>query len=261
VAGHSRWAQIKRQKAVTDSKRGAAFAKISKVIMIAVRTGGGPDPKYNFKLKTAIDKAKAADVPRSNIERAIEKASGADADHNIKEVVYEGYLPGGVAVMVFAATDNSNRTYSDIRLIFTKAEGSLGSSGCVAYLFKKQGLIKLAKPANFNQALEDELLQIAVEAGADDMNNNTDEITIKCNPEALEKISENFEQLLKNNTKLSGVQILEVKDELEPENTVTVSNPEDAKNILKAMHALDDNDDVVDVVANFDIADNLSELF
>lgn len=137
MAGHNRWTQIKRQKAVKDAKKADAYTKMAKAIHIAVKTGGGADPNYNFKLKAAIDKAKETGMPKSNIERAIEKAAGKDSDNNLKELIYEGYLPGGVAVMIFAASDNSNRTYNDVRTTFGKAGGSLGTSGSVSYLFSK----------------------------------------------------------------------------------------------------------------------------
>ena len=136
MAGHNKWSKIKRQKAVTDGKKSAVYTKMAKAIMVAVKTGGGADPDNNFRLKAAIDKAKEFGVPKANIERAIEKgAGGADGD-NLKEITYEGFLPGGVAVMVFAATDNQNRTLADVRTIFTKAGGSLASC---AYMFQKEG--------------------------------------------------------------------------------------------------------------------------
>jgi len=186
MAGHSKWSKIKRQKGATDAKRGAVLAKMSKAIMVAVKTGGGGDPDTNYKLKAAIDKAKQEGVPKNNIERAIEKASGAGSDaEELKEVTYEGYLAGGVAVMVFCATDNTNRTYSDVRTIFGKAGASLGSPGCCAYMFNK-----------------------------------TDE-------------------------------------GYEPLSTIEITDTKDAQTIIKVMEALDDNEDVIDVVSNFEINDSL----
>lgn len=135
MAGHNKWSKIKRQKAIYDEKKSLSLAKHTKSIIVAVKVGASPDPKYNFKLKQAIDKAKLEGVPKSNIERAIAKGAGSDQDSNFNEVIYEGYLSNGVAVMVFTATDNTNRTYADIRNIFNKAGGSLGKPGCVAYNF------------------------------------------------------------------------------------------------------------------------------
>tara|TARA_B100001989_G_C24504453_1_gene446732 strand:- start:261 stop:791 length:531 start_codon:yes stop_codon:yes gene_type:complete len=136
MAGHNKWSKIKRQKAVTDAKKSSVYTKMAKAIMVAVKTGGGADPDKNFRLKAAIDKAKEFGVPKANIERAIEKGAGNNAADNLEEVTYEGFLPGGVGVMVFTATDNTNRTLSDVRTIFTKAGGSLGT---VSYMFEKEG--------------------------------------------------------------------------------------------------------------------------
>lgn len=187
MAGHSKWAQIKRSKAITDAKRSAVFTKLAKNITVAVKAGGGGDPTHNFKLKTAIEKAKEALMPKANIERAIEKAIGSKDGNDIKEICYEGYLPGGVAVMIFCATDNTNRSYNDVRTIFNKANGSLSSPGSVAYLFNKDAC-----------------------------------------------------------------------GEFIPLHTVLIDNQDSAKNILKAMEALDDHDDVIEVVANFELAADLA---
>lgn len=189
MAGHNKWSKIKRQKAVTDAKKSSVYTKMAKNIMVAVKTGGGADPATNFRLKAAIDKAKEFGVPKNNIERAIEKGSGKGEGSDLKEITYEGYLPGGVAVMVFTATDNTNRTLSDVRTIFTKAGGSLGSTGSVAYMFSKEG------------------------------------------------------------------------DELVAMHNIEISNEEEAQVIMKALDALDDNDDVIDLVSNFDLSEELAEKF
>lgn len=181
MAGHNRWTQIKRQKAVKDAKKADSYTKMAKAIHIAVKTGGGADPDYNFKLKAAIDKAKEAGMPKSNIERAIEKASGKDSENNLKELVYEGYLPGAVAVMIFAASDNSNRTYNDVRTIFGKAGGSLGSSGSVSYLFGKNENQELI-PLSTVQIADPERLSVVSKA-LDTLDEHEDIIDIVTNLE------------------------------------------------------------------------------
>lgn len=198
MSGHSKWSQIKRQKAVTDGKRGAVFTKLAKAITVAVKTGGGPNPDYNFKLKTAIDKAKEGLVPKANIERAIDKGSGKDADADLKENIYEGYLPGGVAVMIFTATDNVNRTYGDLRTIFSKADGAIGTSGSVAYLFEKKGVMKLSKPEDFSTKQEEQILEIAMNSGFDDMSVE-DEIYLFCKAEEIESNSKVLENNISQN--------------------------------------------------------------
>lgn len=267
MAGHSKWSKIKRAKGANDAKKGAVLAKMAKVIMIAVKSGGSDDPKLNFQLRTAIEKAKAAGVPKANIERAIEKASGSNSSDEVKEVTYEGYLPGGVAVMVFTATDNVNRTYGDLRTIFSKSDGSLGSPGCVAYMFNKQGQLIIQKPdeahGSWDTEAEEELLAIALEAGAEDMDTSDDEdLVIVIDPENFEAVSEKIKSALelineatkieqKKDDDLLKYRIKETKLALVPEITVEVSNQKDLDNIYKAMEALDDNDDVIDLVSNF----------
>lgn len=251
MAGHNKWSKIKRQKAVTDAKRSGVFTKIAKEIAVAAKTGGGADPDYNFKLKTIIAKAKTAGVPKSNIDRALEKAAGKGEGDDLKEIIYEGYLPGGVAVMVMTATDNTNRTYADIRTIFNKSSGSIGNSGCVAYMFQKQGQIKIEKPEDWNEEKEEELFNIVLDVGGEDLDSSDEEEILLSTPsENFQNISEAFEKALEASS--LELKILETKDALVPENSVEVGDEDDAKNIIKAMEAFDDNEDVIDIVANFE---------
>lgn len=252
MAGHSKWAKIKRAKGANDAKKAVIFGKLCNQIIVAVKTGGGSNPELNFKLKSAIDKAKTAGVPNDTIKRAIEKGDSAEDD--LKEVIYEGYLPDGVAVMVITATNNTNRTYSDVRSAFTKGQGSLGTSGCVAYMFNKRGEIHLEKPSSWNDAMEEELLHCAIEAGADDLDaSDEDELLVLCATEKLEPVVKAFEQLIA----AKDFKIIESKEALVPNVTVAITKPESVKSIMKTMDLLDDNDDVVDVIANFDIAEDL----
>lgn len=258
MAGHSKWSKIKRAKGAADVKRGAVLAKMGKAILVAARTGGSADPKYNFKLRATIEKAKAEGVPNDNIKRALEKAAGGGDGAELKEVSYEGYLPGGVAVMVEAATDNINRTYNNVRTIFNKSNGSLGNPGCVAYMFQKRGEIHINKPENWNEKLEEELLELAMEAGADDMDaSDNDEIIIITAAETIEEVSAAFEDLLTSKSLAETYQVSETKDLLVPENTVSVTNTDEIKDIMKAMDAFEDDDDVIDTIANFDIDESL----
>ena len=165
MSGHSKWANIKRQKAVVDSKKGVVYAKMSREIIVAAKLGGG-DPAGNFRLRTAIDRAKAEGVPNDNIHRAIEKGSGGGNADSFEELVYEGYGPGGVALLVKCTTDNRNRTAGDVRLFFSKYGGNLGESGCVNWMFKEQGEVYIKKAAKFD---EEALLETALEAGAEDL--------------------------------------------------------------------------------------------
>lgn len=243
MAGHNKWSKIKHKKAATDAKKSSVYTKMAKIIDVAVKTGGGDDPNYNFQLKSAIDKAKAAGMPKSNIERAIASAAGKGDGDDIKEVVYEGYLPGGIAVMVFAATDNINRTIADVRTIFTKSGGSLGTAGSVAYLFEKKGVMKLKKPEPLD---EEKVLEFAMDSGFDDVDfDQEDELWLLCDATNIEANSK---------TELNGFELVSAGTELIPETTIEVSNEDDVSNILKAMEALDDHDDVIDVVANFDLS-------
>ena len=247
MSGHSKWAQIKRKKAVTDAKRGAVFAKIAKEIMVAARLGG-PDPDHNFRLRFAIEKAKANLVPANNIQRAVEKGSGqASGEGNIEEIIYEGYGPGGIGVMVLCTTDNKNRTVQDLRSYFTKCGGKLAESGAVSWMFSKCGEIKL--PANLSKSQE-KLYELAINAGAVDIDlaDNTNP-TIITKPEELEKVQKN---ITAHNIKIEEVQMT-----FRPKEHVEITDPDTATNLISLMEAIEEHDDVQNVFSNFDIKEGI----
>jgi YebC/PmpR family DNA-binding regulatory protein len=239
MSGHSKWATIKRKKAVTDQKRGKAFTQIIKEITIAARMGGG-DPKGNPRLRLAIDKAKAANMPADNIKRGIQKGTGELPGVVYEDVMYEGYGPGGVAMIVESVTDNKNRTVSEVRNIFERHNGKLGAANSVAYMFHRKGIIHVPKSA-FS---EDELLGIILEAGAEDLKTDQETFEIVTAPEAFEKVRQTLE------SKNIKMEIAEV--EMIPENTVKVEGKE-AEQVLKLVEMLEEHDDVQHVYANFDI--------
>jgi len=245
MSGHSKWSSIKHKKAAVDAKRGKVFTKIIKEITVAARMGGG-DPGANPRLRTAMLNAKSVNMPSDNMDRAIKKGTGELPGTTYEEVSYEGYGLGGVAVMVDAMTDNKNRTVAEIRSIFTKAGGSLGENGCVAWMFDRAGIINVAKDAMD----EDELMEIVLDAGAEDMILEDDVYEIKTPPEALHAVSSAIEA---RNVKLENAEIT-----MTPQNTVSLGE-EEAKKMLKLMNTLDDHDDVQKVYANFDIPDDILE--
>lgn len=243
MSGHSKWAQIKRKKAVTDAKRGTVFSKIAKEIMVAAKLGGS-DLGSNFRLRFAIEKAKANLVPQNNIQRAIEKGAGIGQDeYKIEEVIYEGYGPGGTAILVQCTTDNKNRTVSDIRSYFVKYNGKFAESGAVSWMFSKRGEIKVNK-SNFKK--QDDIYELAVEAGAEDIDLTDEELaTIITKPEELEKVQKNI--LTKK------INPVETQISYSPKEHIEITNPEVAKDIVKLLHAIEDHDDVQNVYFNFDI--------
>ncbi|MDX2215366.1 MAG: YebC/PmpR family DNA-binding transcriptional regulator [Oculatellaceae cyanobacterium bins.114] len=251
MAGHSKWANIKRQKARVDAVKGKMFAKISRQIIVAARSGV-PDPAGNFQLRTAIDKAKAAGIPNENIERAIAKGSGKlGADNAMEAIRYEGYGPGGVAILIEALTDNRNRTAADLRAAFSKRGGNLGETGCVGWMFEQKGVVTIADVVD-----EDALLEASLEGGAEsyDMTEEDDEpiadvFTDIANLEVLQ-------QTLKD----KGYRIVQTDLRWIPNNTLEVTDPEQAQALLKLMDALEDLEDVQSVTANFDMADELMSL-
>lgn len=247
MSGHSKWAQIKRKKAVTDAKRGAIFSKIAKEITVASKLGG-PDPAHNFRLRFAIEKAKANLVPQNNIQRAIEKGAGAGQEGlNIEEIIYEGYGPGGAAILILCTTDNKNRTVSDLRSYFTKYHGKLAESGSVSWMFKKQGEIKIPKTAFRNQ---DEAYEIAVEAGAEDILFDDNEYTtIITKVEDLEKVQKNI--LAKN------IKVHETKISYSAKEHIEIIDEKAAENIIKLLEVIEDHDDVQEVFSNFDIKEEI----
>jgi len=245
MSGHSKWSTIKHKKAAIDSKRGRIFTKIIKEITVAARMGGG-DADSNPRLRTAIASAKAVNMPGDNIDRAVKKGTGELPGVSYEEVTYEGYGVGGVAVLVEALTDNRNRTVAEIRTIFTKAGGSLGEAGCVSWMFDKRGLIIVSAEG----VVEDTLMEIALDAGAEDMSQDGGVFEITTAPGSLEAVREAIEA--------KGVRIESAEVTMIPK-TTTKLDEESARKMLKFMDNMDDQDDVQKVYANFDIADEVME--
>ncbi len=244
MAGHSHWAQIKHKKAKVDAQRGKLFSKLIREITVATRLGG-PNPEFNPRLRTAIEQAKRANMPLDTIERAIKKGSGELEGESYEEVVYEGYGPGGVAVMVLTTTDNRNRTSAEIRHTFSRHGGNLGSSGCVSYLFDRKGYIEV--PAE--SIPEEDIFEKAVEAGAEDIQTGEEIHQIFTSPEDLYEVKEKLEKL--------GVPVEKAQITWIPVSTVSVDDPETAKKVLKLIDALDDLEDVQQVIANFEIPEEI----
>ncbi len=243
MAGHSKWANIKYRKMREDAKRGRIFTRLTREIIVAAREGGG-DPETNPRLRTAIAAAKAANMPKENIERAIKRGTGELPGVTYEEVTYEGYGPGGVAVIVETITDNRNRTVSEIRYIFSKHGGSLGETGCVSWLFDKKGVITIK-----GQGLsEDDLLMVALEAGAEDLKKEEDTFQIITAPEDFEAVKEALER--------EGLPIEEAEITLVPKNTVRVEGDK-AEKVLKLMDALESLDEVQKTYANFEIPEEV----
>ncbi|MDD3895055.1 MAG: YebC/PmpR family DNA-binding transcriptional regulator [Syntrophomonadaceae bacterium] len=247
MSGHSKWANIKHKKARSDEKRGKEFTKIAKDITIAVRTGSSGDPETNAKLKLAIQKAKAINMPNENISRAIKKGIGDSEGDVYEEIIYEGYAPGGVAVLLEIATDNRNRTASEIRHLFSKNNGNLGETGCVAWMFKRVGLIAVNKE-KITQDEDDFMLQ-ALEAGADDVKSETDVYEIITVPEVLLEVKEALEAI-KIETEMADIIMMS-------DTSVDIDDETTAAKILKLIDLLEDHDDVQNVYANANIPDEI----
>jgi YebC/PmpR family DNA-binding regulatory protein len=239
MAGHSHWANIARKKSLIDNKRGKLWSKLSKAIIVAAKMGGG-DPAMNLRLRYAIDAAKAVSVPKDNIARAIKKGTGELDGGNLEETVYEGYGPGGVAVLCEILTDNRNRTAPEIRKIFEMAEGKLGESGCVSWMFERKGLFII--PAD--KVDEDVLVELALEAGADDVKRVEDNFELTCDPSVFQTVAAALEQ---NGVAADVSQISRI-----PTSTVDL-DAETGRKVLALMEKLDDHDDVQSVTANFNI--------
>jgi YebC/PmpR family DNA-binding regulatory protein len=247
VSGHSKWASIKHKKKATDAKRGKEFSKIARMLIVAAREGG-PDPSANLALQNAIEKARAISMPKDNIERAIAKGSGTGADaEQYETVTYEGYGPGGIAVFVEALTDNRNRTAAEVRHIFSKNDGNLGESGSVAWLFERKGVVLVAGDG----ADEDELTLAAAEGGADDVVRDGSSWQITASPENLTAIRAAVER--------AGFTVDSAELTLAPKTTIEIGDESQAKKILRLVDALEDNDDVQEVYANFDIPERVLE--
>jgi YebC/PmpR family DNA-binding regulatory protein len=246
LAGHSKWAQIKRKKGATDAKRGQLFSKLTRAIIVASREGG-PDPAGNLALQNAIEKAREASMPKDNIERAIARGAGASGDGAAYETVtYEGYGPAGVAVYVEAVTDNRNRTAADVRSIFTKSDGNLGESGSVAWLFERRGVVLVDGNTD-----EDELTLAAAEGGADDVEREGDSWRVTSAPEALAAVRQAITG--------AGFAVESADLTLVPKTTIELADESAARKVIRLMDALEENDDVQDVYANFDIPEPVLE--
>ena len=247
MSGHSKWSSIKHKKGAADVKRGKLFSKLTRAIIVAAREGG-PDPTGNLALQNAIEKAKSYSMPKDNIDRAIAKGSGADADaSDFETVVYEGYGPSGVAVIVEALTDNRNRTAGEVRHTFAKNDGNLGTSGAVAWLFERQGIVIVEAEG----ADEDELTLAAAEGGADDVALDGTTFTVSCDVANLATVRAAIED--------AGFTVDSAELTMVPKTTVEVADENEAKKILRLMDQLEDNDDVQDVYANFDIPEVVLE--
>jgi YebC/PmpR family DNA-binding regulatory protein len=244
MSGHSHWAGIKHKKAAVDAKRGKAWSKIARMIIVAAKNGGG-DPATNLTLRYAIDKAKAANMPKDTIEKAIKKGTGDLEGVNFEEVLYEGYGPSGVAIMVEALTDNRNRTAPEVKRLFEKHGGSLGTSGCVNWMFSKKGLITV----NTSDTDEEQLLEIARNAGADDMQNIGEVFEITCDPSAYEELKKTLQE------KEIAIEVDEIS--MVPQNTIEINDEQTAGKIISLMEAFEDHDDVQNAYANFDIPDEI----
>jgi YebC/PmpR family DNA-binding regulatory protein len=244
MSGHSHWAGIKYKKAANDAKRGKVWSKVARMIIVAAKSGGG-DPNANLALRYAIDKAKAANMPKDTIEKAVKKGTGDLGGVSFEEVLYEGYGPIGVAVMVEALTDNRHRTGPEIKRIFEKCGGALGTSGCVNWMFSKKGLITVNK----GNANEDQLLEIALNAGADNMGSAAGVFEITCEPGVFEE--------LRKALKVAEIPAQVAEIAMVPKTTVAVNNEATARRILAMMEAFEDHDDVQNAYANFDIPDEI----
>ncbi len=247
MSGHSKWSSIKHKKGAADVKRGKLFSKLSRAIIVAAKEGGG-DPANNLALQNAIEKAKSYSMPKDNIDRAIAKGSGADADADAFEtIVYEGYGPSGVAVIVEALTDNRNRTAADVRHLFAKNGGNLGATGAVAWQFDRRGVVVV--PADGID--DEELLLVAADGGADDLERDGDIFQVTSAPESLSNVRGAIEA--------AGFAVDSAELMLVPKTTVAVEDEAKARQVMRLIDELEDNDDVQEVFANFDIPEQVLE--
>jgi YebC/PmpR family DNA-binding regulatory protein len=246
MSGHSKWATIKHKKGAADKARGKLFAKLARQIEVAAKAGGG-DLDANATLRTAVQKAKAAQMTNDAIDRAIKRATGQDAADNYEDITYEGYAPGGVALLIDVLTDNRNRTGAEIRSIFTKMGGSMAEPGAVSWQFKRRGVIAVAGTG----VDEDALMMTALEAGADDVAADGADWEVTCDPSATYDVKDALEA--------AGFTVSSADTPMVSDNLVPVTSIDDAKKILRIMEAIEDNDDVQDVYSNFDIAEDVME--
>ncbi len=245
MSGHNKWANIRIRKTAQDAKRGKLFSKLIREITVASREGG-PDPEKNPALKVAMARARDANMPKETIEKAIARASGGTDSYKLERVIYEGYGPMGVAVLVDVLTDNRNRTVAELRNIFNKHSGSLGESGCVSWMFKRIGQIVVEKSLS-----EDEIIELAVESGADDVKVEGDGYYIYSNPSVLSQVRENLEK--------SGVTVISSIVTMIPNTTVQITDEKEASKLLRLLEALDEADEVQSVYANWEMSDALLE--
>ncbi len=247
MSGHSKWHQIRHKKGAEDAKRGKLFSKLTRAIIVAAREGG-PDPTANLALQNAIEKARDASMPKDNIERAIARGAGAGGDGAAYEhITYEGYAPGGVALLVDAVTDNRNRTASEIRHLFSKHDGNLGASGAVAWLFERKGVVLV----DAGSADEDDVTLAAAEGGAEDVVRDGSSFRITCEQEALCAVRAALEA--------AGIVYESADVTMLPKTTVEIEDESTAKKVVRLVDALEENDDVQDVYANFDIPERVLE--
>ncbi|MCE5267649.1 MAG: YebC/PmpR family DNA-binding transcriptional regulator [Planctomycetaceae bacterium] len=244
MSGHSHWAGIKHKKALVDAKRGKLWSKLAKAIIVAAKHGGG-DPDQNLRLRYAIDDAKAVSMPKENIQRAIKRGTGESGGAILEEILYEGYGAGGVAILCEILTDNRNRVAGEIRKIFELADGKLGGSGCVAWMFESKGLFLIPAAA----IEEDKLMELALEAGADDVQRVDDKYEVTCDPTVFREVS----------TAISNAGLTPEAGEITriAKNTVDIDDPDTAQKVLRLMERLDDHDDVQNVSSNFNIPDEV----
>lgn len=244
MAGHNKWSKVKRLKGVLDARRGKIFSKIAKEISVAVKLGG-EDPNFNPRLRAAIQAGRAQNMPNDNIERAIRRGAGAEGAQALEEIVYEGYAPGGVAMLVETATDNKNRTAADIRLLFSKNNGNLAASGSVSYMFHRKGRVVVPTKA----VSEDQLLEILLDAGGEELSTEDEHFIVLMPPDKLYAVAE---AIRKANIPVESQTLTYI-----PQNPVTLSDQGVANQVLRLHDALDDCDDVLNVYANFDIPDEI----
>jgi YebC/PmpR family DNA-binding regulatory protein len=245
MSGHSKWHNIRLRKGKQDAERGKIFTKLAREIIVAAKAGGG-NPDTNLRLRIAIQKARDASMPQENIKRAIQRGTGEIEGAHYEEVTYEGYGPGGVAVLVECLTDNRNRTVADLRAIFSKCGGSMGESGCVAWLFQPKGIVSIPAEA----ASEDDVLMAVMDAGAEDVKTEGDTIEVVCPPEALHGVRQALTD--------AGIPFTMAELSMVPQNTVSVEGKE-ASQVLRLMDQLEDHDDVQHVYSNFDIPDEVMQ--
>jgi YebC/PmpR family DNA-binding regulatory protein len=244
MSGHSKWATIKHKKGKADKARGKTFAKLSRQLEVAVREGGGPDPASNASLRTVVLKAKSAQMTNDAIDRAIKRGAGVQTGSAYESITYEGYAPGGVALLVDALTDNRNRTASDVRLAFSKSGGSMAEPGAVGWQFSRRGVVLVGK-----NKTEDDVMTVSLDHGAEDIVDDGEHWRVLCDPHAMFDLKSSLEQ--------AGMTVVSAESTMVSSMSVAVTDIADAKAILKIMDDLEENDDVQDVYSNFDISDEI----